>query len=573
MFPAKKRSLVQRMAKPVFVLALVFSIAVWFIFFSGSIRVDAVPFGLQAGTKIEVGERAAFPKIPAIVEHDLRRADDLRMAGALEAAKNNYETILLTYPDLPAALFGAAYSLLASGVVSPEKSLKARTHIENLAKQMPGSVWVRLLSTFSMETEGNLNSALETAAELVRKSPAFSEARLRYSDLLLANEQPLRAMEEAKAAISISKGLDARPFVSLAFALHKTGSLKECSELVNYAMPRFPSQTDFLLLHGFLSEYSYDFDTAQDNYKKILLLKPGNSEALNALASLGEKSPPTTGVSASASGMSLKDVTRETAKIMMPLIQEYPENLPLREALGKIYLKARMMKEAKFQFSEIYAQDFEYPNIKKLLEEASEELGSSAPKNTVVRNDKNLADSLAKTFATLRQSTSSEEKDDLGRYLIHYGASFKDFFSEYSITGFKRLDETTFSEKYSINPFRYENTVYFDSQKKLYAMRSVIEDMSDTSSYDYIFDLFEHFTKKEAGFLGEGVAVERTECKGERWKGVIWVSRDNFELLMQSVNNKRRIFILRLHAKKFNDTGNLCSYVPMLKGERKTPYR
>jgi len=573
MFPAKKRNPVLRMAKPIFILALVFSAAAWFIFFRGSISVDAIPFGLPAGTKIELGERASFPKIPVAVEHDLRRADDLRTAGALEAAKNNYETILLTYPDLPAALFGAAYSLMASGVVSPEKSLKARAHIENLAKQMPGSVWVRLLSTFSMENEGNLNSALETTAELARKSPAFSEARLRYADLLLANDQPSRAMEEAKAAISISKGSDARPFVSLAFALHKTGNLKECSELVNYAMPRFPSQTDFLLLHGFLSEYSYDFDTAQDNYKRILLLKPGNSEALNALASLGEKSPPIAGASASAPGMSLKDITRETAKIMLPLIQEYPENLPLREALGRIYLKARMMKEAKFQFSEIYAQDFEYPNIKKLIEEASEELASSAPKNTVARNDKNLADSLAKTFATLRQNTSSEEKDDLGRYLIHYGASFKEFFSEYSITRFKRVDETTFSEKYEINSFRYNNTIYFDSQKKLYAMRSVIEDINDTGSYNYISDLFEHFTRKETGFLGEGVVSERMECRGEKWNGVIWVSRDNFELLMQSTNDKRRVFILRLHAKKFNDTGNLCSYVPMLKGERKTPYR
>jgi hypothetical protein len=126
-------------------------------------------------------------------------------------------------------------------------------------------------------------------------------------------------------------------------------------------------------------------------------------------------------------------------------------------------------------------------------------------------------------------------------------------------------------EKYNIDSFRYVNTIYFDPQKKFYATRSVIEDISDTSSFNYIFDLFGHFLKKETGFLGEGVVAERTECEGERWSGIIWASRDNFELLMQSAKNKRQVFILRLHARKFQDTGNLCSYVPMLTGMRKTP--
>jgi tetratricopeptide (TPR) repeat protein len=377
-------------------------------------------------------------------------------------------------------------------------------------------------------------------------------------------------VSEARVAISLFGGSDARPFVSLALALHKMGNLNECAELVNYAMPRFPSQTEFLLLHGFLSEYSYNFDIAQNNYKRILLLKPDDVEALKAIASLGEKIPPTPGASATSTGtvISLKDMTKEVAKIMQPLIQEYPENLPLREALGRVYLKARLMKEAKAQFSEIYAQDFEYPNIRRLLLESSEELAVPVvPKNAVLRNDKNLEDSLVKTFAELRKNADSEEYDDLGRYLIHYGVTFKDFFSKYSVNRFERIDENTFSEKYNIASFKYHSTVYFDAEKKFYATRAIVEDTSDVKSLYYISDLFGHFFKKETGLLGEGVVVESATCDGDKWSGIIWTSRDNFELLIQSAKEARKIYMLRLSSKRFSDTGNLCSYVPVLKAK------
>jgi hypothetical protein len=287
------------------------------------------------------------------------------------------------------------------------------------------------------------------------------------------------------------------------------------------------------------------------------------------MASLGEKVPPTPGGGASTGTViSLKDMTKEVAKIMLPLIQEYPENLPLREALGRVYLKARLMKEAKAQFSEIYAQDFEYPNIRRLLLEASEELAVPViPKNAALRNDKNLEDSLVKTFAELRKNASSEEYDDLGRYLIHYGVTFKDFFSKYSINRFERIDENTFSEKFNIASFKYYSTVYFDVEKKFYATRTIVEDTSNVNSLYYISDLFGHFFKKETGLLGEGVAVESVACDGDKWSGIIWTSRDNFELLIQNAKEARKIYMLRLSSKRFTDTGNLCSYVPVLKAK------
>jgi tetratricopeptide (TPR) repeat protein len=541
-------------------LAVLPAIVAWFIYSGGSITVSAVPFGLQAGTKISVGEKAEFPSVPVAAEADLRRANDLRMAGALQAALDNYETILLKYPNAPVALFGEAYSIISKESVSSEEIAKTKNLIENLAQQMPGSVWVQLLLTFTREHDGNLNYALDMAAELAAKSPAFSEARLRYADLLLKTEQPAKAAEEAKTAISISAGADARAYVILAFALHKMGSLDECAELVNYALPRFPSQTGLLLLQGYLSEYSRDFDKAQSSYKKILALKPDDINALNAIATLGEKtiSP---GV-----GISLKDQAKETAKIILPLIEEYPENLPLREALGRIYLKARLMKEARQQFSEIYAQDFEYPNIKKLLDESAEE----QPKFVPLPNSKNLADSLAKTYAALRGSENIDY-DDLGRYLVHYGATFKDFFSKYSITRFKKQDEKTFEERYVIGSFTYNNTVFFDSKNKFYAVRSIITDNTSPDFYNYIQDLFGHFLRKEAGVLGEGVSVEASQCYEDEWSGVIWASRDNFEVLLKGSKTPRKIFIVRLHAQRFPDTGNICSYVTMALQKSRVP--
>jgi len=266
------------------VAVLIVTTILFVIFRGGSIKVAAIPFGLPAKTKISIGEEAKFPKAPSAAEIDLQRANDLRMAGAFVAAQDHYETILLKYPNLPIALFGAAYSIIAQDSISAEKIAKAKNLIESLAQQMPGSVWVKLLLTFSREHEGNLIYALDMAADLAYDSPAFSEARLRYAELLLKTDQPAKAASEAKAAISISGGLDARAYAILALALHKMGNIEDCSELVNYALPRFPSQTGLLLLHGYLNEYSRNFEVALSDYKKILVLKPNDANASNAIA-------------------------------------------------------------------------------------------------------------------------------------------------------------------------------------------------------------------------------------------------------------------------------------------------
>jgi len=541
---------------------LIVIIILLIIFSSGSMKVSAIPFGLPAKTKIHIGEKAKFPQAPIAAEIDLQRANNLRMAGALVAAQDYYETILLKYPNLPIALFGAAYSIIAQDSISAQKIAKTKNLIESLAQQMPGSVWVRLLLTFTIEHEGSLSHALEVAYELASDSPAFSEARLRYSELLLKTEQPSKAASEARAAISISAGLDARAYANLAFALHKMGNIEECSELVNYALSRFPSQMGLLLLHGYLSEYSRNFDIALSDYRKILVLKPGDVNALNAIATLGEKIPPQVGVSSNyQGGISLKDHAREAAKILLPLIDEYPENLPLREALGKIYLKSRLMQEARAQFSEIYSQDFEYPNIKKLLEESSEEQYKSISLSPALYN-KDLTDSLAKTFASMRKGEKLDN-DYIGHYLVHYGSTLKEFFSKYSITRFKKIDERTFVERYSVDSFIYENTIFFDSRKTFYAVRSVIKDSAEVGSFNYVQDLFGYFLRKETGMLGEGTITESRECYGDKWNGIVWTSRDNFEVLMQSSKNPRTIYIVRLHAKRFPDTGNLCFYIGM----------
>ncbi|MCL2208375.1 MAG: hypothetical protein FWB90_09855 [Fibromonadales bacterium] len=543
------------------ILLLIVAAAAYFFYSNKPITVSAVPFGLQAKTKIPVGEKAKFPSMPAPAEADIRRANDLRMAGALQAAHDNYETILLKYPNLPPALFGKAYSIIAEDTVSAEKIAQTKNLIENLAQQMPGSVWVQLLLTFTREHEGG--NTLDMAAELAAKSPAFSEARLRYADLLFKAGQFAKSAEEAKAAISISAGADARAYVRLAFALYKMGNLEECSELVNYALPRFPSQTGFLLLRGYLSEYAREFDKAQNDYKRILALKPGDPSALNAMATLGEKT--------SVGGLSaLRDQAKESAKILLPLIDEYPENLPLREALGRIYLKARLMKEARQQFSEIYAQDFEYPGIRMLIDEAVEEQQTFVPPPP--QNNKNLADSLAKTFAALR-SQERVEYDDLGRYFVHYGSTLKDFFSKYSISRFTKQNENTFAERYKINSLVYENTIFFDSKRTFYAVRSVISDSASSDSR--IQDLFRHFLRKEASVLGEGVHVEATKCPNSghyyEWEGFVWASRDNFEVLLQETSTLEKVYIIRLHANRFSDTGNICPYVNMALGRTRNP--
>src|SRR5690554_8180201 len=68
--------------------------------------------------------------------------------------------------------------------------------------------------------------------------------------------------------------------------------------------------------------------------------------------------------------MTPQDKAQVAYEILEPLVSTYPENLPLREALGLAYLKGRLFEKAKQQFQEIAHHDPEYPDIQLRIQES-----------------------------------------------------------------------------------------------------------------------------------------------------------------------------------------------------------
>jgi tetratricopeptide (TPR) repeat protein len=123
-----------------------------------------------------------------------------------------------------------------------------------------------------------------------------------------------------------------------------------------------------MLLRGYLWEYQGRYDEAEKIYQRILAFRPDFEGAALALSTVGEKTAPGAG----GGKISPMDRSQLAWEILEPLVEKYPENMPLREALGLAYLKGRDYDRARIQFREIQNKDPEYPDIQQRIQEFSQ---------------------------------------------------------------------------------------------------------------------------------------------------------------------------------------------------------
>ncbi|MDR1759166.1 MAG: hypothetical protein LBR60_01415 [Fibrobacter sp.] len=526
------------------------------------ISVENIPFGLPAGTAVKKGDLPDLTKgvsaLPLAVQEEIKRAGNLESNGFTREALEIYETLNLQYPGLFFSKWGAMNSLFE--IPNLTSVQKERLHTlagivksgrENLSLEFYTDSRLALFS-------GNSNGALEYARLSVENAPAFFDARFLYAKLLSAEARYAQSLEESKAAISLSLGNHPGAYYLLAETYHNQGLLDSCRQVTEYALTKFPAHTDLLRLQGFLMEYGGNFDAAEKIYKRILAILPDDAKTLEAMRTLGEKSPP--GAEGQGFRFTPGDQAQVAVTILEPLVAAYPENLPLKEALGQAYLKARRFDLARYQFRDIQQQDPEYPDIQLHIQE------SEASKNYSAQDNNLLTDNLIRAVDSLRTSSPQAEQNSetfLGHYLVRYGASSKEFFAKYSADRFKPVSSGVWRETFLDEDYTHQYTVLFGDRDQYYGVHIIVTDSSSIQAGKNS-DVYGRLLKRNSRISGIGSGTGETDCGSAVMEAMVWESRDNMEILARIIGKPAEARMIRLDRSVIPDTTRLCDYLHYL---------
>lgn len=529
------------------------------------ISVDAIPFGLSAGNFVVRGDtpdmETAESKLPTQTQAELHRAVELARGGNTQAAYEIFDAIVLVYPNVASAMWGELNTLFEMN--SPDELQRERLNllVGKLQGLYPNTGLSIYLDSRRAYASGNTSSAFEMARIASEKAPALYEARLWYARLLSENDRLAQASAECRTAVSLSAGSDPRAYELLAKLYHNQGIIDSCTSVVDYALSQFPADAELLLLQGYLMEYQGRFDAAEKVYRRILAFQPDFAKATAALASLGEKSPPGAGIGVA---LSPRDRAQVACDILEPLVEKYPENMPLREALGLAYMKARDFERARTQFREIAARDSEYPDIQQRIQE------SSVTKPTPVPSNKGLADDLNRAVDSLRGTMAPATKHDfttmLGHYLVRYGATPGEFFKSYAVGNFRPVKSNVWQESFYVDPYKHTYTVVFDSTNRFREVHVVVYDSSSSAHHLGVApEIFTRLLKQNSRISGIGNSTGETDCgDGNVIDAAVWETQDNFEILARFVGKAAEVRMVRFDKNAVPPGLKLCDYIPYL---------
>ena len=528
--------------------------------------VGEVPFGLAAGTSVLNGDapnfKAEVERLPVQAQAELRRAAELSRSGAARAAYEIYDALVLLYPNVDAAVWGEINTVFSMDSVSETMRDRADLLMGRMKNRYPNTGISFYLDSRKSLMAGNLGVATELAKMACSRSPSIYELRLWYAELLLKNANMKDAANECHAAISLSSGDSQRAFELLAKVYHDGGVLDSASSVVEYALTQFPLSSELLLLRGYLAEYNGKFDVAEKTYQRIIAFRPDFESARRAMATIGEKvAPGKDGYAGSA-----RDRAQVACDILIPLTERYPENLPLREALGLAYLKNHSFDLARREFNYILKNDPDYPDIKVRLNEVDQ-----ARKMAIDEFNNGLTENLNRAVDSLRESKLPELKHDfstkLGHYLVRYGASSQEFFKKYSLANFKQVKRFVWQESFYESPYKHTYTVVFDDANRFKEVHVLVYDSSSTSNHLGVApEIFSRLLKQNSRISGISNNTGETDCgNGVIMDAAVWETRDNFEILARIVGKPAEVRMVRLDRNTIPASGmKLCDYLPLL---------
>lgn len=542
---------------------------VYEVYGPSKISLPVIPYGMPAGSTVLRGDTpdlsANVHDLPIQVQTELRRASELNRTGAYASAYDIYDGVVVLYPDLLPAVWGEVnvlYEMATRGDSLSENQQDRLTLLTGkLQGRFPGSGISSYLESRSVYLGGNESAALELARMAAEKAPALLQARLWFGELLLKNSQSIQATSELKTAISLSNGDSPKAYELLANLYHDSGLLDSCSAVVEYGISQFPVDARLLLLQGYLKEYAGHFDAAEKIYQRILAFQPDYADARSAEATLGEKSPPGPGAGVA---LSPQDRAQVACDILEPLVEKYPENLPLREALGRAYLKGREFDQARVQFQEIQKADPDYPEIQLRIQEAS--ITRPAP----ISKMDGLAANLNRAVDSLRElsapSTTHDFSTMLGHYLVRYGATPREFFKKYSISNFKPIANNVWQESFMEAPYKHTYTVVFDSLNHFREVHVVVFDSSNTATHlGMAPEIYTRLLKQNSRISGIGNSTGETDCgDGLVLDAAVWETMDNFEMLARVVGKPAEVRMVRFDKSALPPGLKLCDYAAYL---------
>lgn len=529
------------------------------------ISVAAIPFGLPAGSTVARGDAPDFEKemtkLPVQTQAELRRAVELYRGGNTRAAYEIFDAVVLVYPDQFLGLWNEVNTLFEMESLDEQEHDRLNILVGKLQGLFPNTGLSIYLDSRRAYLNGNTSSAFEMARIASDKAPSLYEARLWFAKLLSENSRSTQAVAEVRTAVSLSAGSDPRAYDLLALLYHNNGDLDSCTSVVEYALTQYPADAELLVLQGYLMEYQGRFDSAEKLYQRILAFRPDFKLATSALATLGEKSPPGPGAGVS---LSPRDRAQVAYDILEPLVEKYPENLPLREALGLAYLKGREFDRARTQFREIQGRDPEYPDIKQRIQESN----VTAP--PPVSEKDGLAANLNRAIDSLRGSMGPSTTHDfttmLGHYLVRYGATPGEFFKKYAVGNFRPVKANVWQESFYNAPYMHTYTVIFDSLNRFRQVHVVVVDSSSASNHlGMAPEIFTRLLKQNSRISGIGNSTGETDCDdGNVIDAAVWETQDNFEILARFVGKPSEVRMVRFDKNALTPGLKLCDYIPYL---------
>ena len=530
------------------------------------VSVDGVPFGIPVGSKIERGDSPDFgdyvQKISPQSASEFRRAMELFRSGANRSAYEIFDAISLFSPDFMPAVWGEVNTLYEMDSLTEVESERLQILLLRLKQVFPNTGISVYLDSRRAYVQGNKSAAMDFARIASEKSPALYEARLWYARLLMEQERMSQAIAEARTAISLSAGNSPRSYEMLARMYHDSGDLDSCASVVEYALTQYPMNCELMLIQGFLAEYRGNFDMAEKLYQRIIAFKPEFTRASAALSTLGEKSPPGPGTSVN---LTPRDKAQMAIDILEPLVERYPENLPLREALGLALLKGREFDRAKIQFQEIFSKDSDYPDIKQRLQEAD------VTKNAPVSRADGLAENLNRALDSLREKSGPSVKHDfstmLGHYLVRYGSTPGEFFKKYAVGNFRPVRSNVWQESFYEDPYKHTYTVVFDSLNHFREVHVMVYDSSTVSNHMGMApEVYSRLLKQNSRISGIGNSTGETDCgDGVVIDAAVWETQDNFEILARFVGVPAEVRMVRFDKTALPPGLKLCDYVQFLR--------
>lgn len=529
------------------------------------IIVGGDPYGLPAGSAIVRGDTpdmaVQLSEVPVQVKTELRRAMDLFRSGAYGSAYDIFDGIVVLYPDLLPALLGQLNTLFEMDSLTEMQQDRMSLLVEKVQSRYPGSGLATYLESRKIYRAGNASAALELARIASERAPALYPTRLWYGRLLMENGRSLQATNEFKTVVSLSNGDVPAAYELLADVYHRSGNLDSCASVVEYALSQFPVNAKLLLLQGYLDEYRGRFDDAEKIYQRILAFMPNYAPAREAAATLGEKSPPGSGAGAV---LSPQDRAQIACDILEPLVEKYPENLPLKEALARAYMKGRQFARARMLFQDIQKSDPEYPEIRLRIQEANVTKPVFASRNDGLTANLNRAvDSLRETMAP---ATTHDFTTMLGHYVVRYGATPREFFKKYSIGNFRPVANNVWQESFYVAPYMHTYTVIFDSLNHFREVHVVVYDSTSSASHRGMApEIYTRFLKQNSRISGIGNSTGETDCgDGLVIDAAVWETQDNFEMLARVVGKPAEVRMVRFDKSVLPPGLRLCDYVKYL---------